>query len=171
MGIKNNKAQSELITTVLLILISIAAVVLVSTFVLNMVRQNLQGTDCFKTSGQLSIDLTSKYTYYNPVLDEVSVTIDRGEKDFNLTGLSISVGSAAVSKSYVVRYSGSDAGISAYGGATLTLPGLSETRTYIINVASANLGTITNVKIAPIIYPNKLCQEGVDEQTIPTLSE
>ncbi len=48
--LKSRRSQAELITTVLLILVSIAAVVLVSGFVINMVRDYLKPTDCFKTT-------------------------------------------------------------------------------------------------------------------------
>jgi len=41
------KAQAEVIVTILLILIGIAAVVIVGSFVMNLVRDNLSGTECF----------------------------------------------------------------------------------------------------------------------------
>lgn len=162
------KSQAELITTILLILISIAAVVLVSGFIINMVRSNLVNTDCFKTTGQLKINLEDGYTYYNTTSTSSKaayISISRGEADVNLTGLLISIGDGQSSTSYTLKkISGSSKEITSWDGNAPTLPEKSETRTYRINSTSA----ISKIKIVPIIYPEITCKEGADEQTIPS---
>jgi len=165
--LKNKSAQAELITTVLLILISIVAVVLVASFIINMVKQNLQSTDCFQTSTQLSINLDEKYTYYDAATSKVYVSIKRGEKDFNMTGISISVGTEANADPFIVKLSGGASEVTMLDGGNISLPGISGTRTYIIDVSDRSLGNVSKVKIAPMIASNKICQEGVDEQNIP----
>lgn len=162
---KTKKAQAELITTVLLILISIAAVVLVSAFIINMVRTNLVSTDCFKTAGQIKINLDEGYTYYkNTVTKAAYISISRGEEDINLTGLLISIGDGQSSTSYSLMKGSTTTEVTSYDGAAAVLPGKSETRTYRINSTAA----ISKVKVVPIIYPERTCKEGADEQTIPS---
>jgi len=169
---KNKKSQAEVITTVLLILISIAAVVLVSVFIINMVRTNLVSTDCFKTAGQFKINLDEGYTYYNttgsvsPVVNKaVYISISRGEEAINLSGLMISIGSGQTAISYTVGSSSSTpSGVTLWNGNSPVLPGKSETRTYRINSSDP----ISKVKIVPIIEPDRVCKEGSDEQTIPS---
>lgn len=167
--LKNKSAQSEVITTVLLILISIAAVVLVASFIINMIKQNLQSTDCFQTSAQLSINLDETYTYYDTVANKVHVSISRGEKEFNLTGISISVGTLGNSEPFIVRPSGGNSEVTMLGGENITLPGLSGARTYVIDISGKGLGNVTLVKIAPLLSSDKICQEGVDQQNIQSI--
>jgi archaellin len=165
--LKTKKSQAELITTVLLILISIAAVVLVSTFIINMVRSNLVGTDCFKTAGQIKINLEEGYTYYKTADQAVYISISRGEEDINLTGLLISIGDGQSSSSYKILKdlaTSEPVGATLWDGTDLVLPGKSETRTYKIISTSV----VSKVKVVPIIYPERTCKEGADEQTIPS---
>lgn len=164
--ISNKKSQSEVITTILLILISITAVVLVSAYIINMVKSNLVGTECFKTANQFNINLEEGFTYYNSSNESVSVSISRGEGEFNLTGILISVSSGSSSTAYTLKPGQITAGASMYNGsATIIFPQTSETKTYRI-ISTEN---VTRVKIVPIIYPNnRLCEEGLDEQAIPS---
>lgn len=162
----NKKSQAELITTVLLILISIAAVALVSVFIINMVRTNLVSTDCFKTSGQFRINLDEGYTYYNTTGGKaVYVSISRGEEAINITGIIISIGTGQSTISYTIKQGSSNpSGVTLWNSSPPLLPGKSETRTYRIN--SSEL--VSKVKIVPIIEPDRTCKEGSDEQTIPS---
>jgi hypothetical protein len=165
--LKCKRSQAELITTVLLILISIAAVVLVSTFVINMVRTNLVGTDCFKTAGQIKINLGEGFTYYDKNgTGTTYVSIARGEETFNLTGLLITVGTGQSSKSYTVRANSTEpsGSVTLYNDKSPELPRVSETRTYKI----VNSGEVTTVSVVPYLFPDRLCKEGKDEQQIPS---
>ena len=94
--LKCKRSQAQVITTVLLILISIAAIAIVSTVIINFVRNRLVFTECFDTLGQVSIDIDSGYTYYLPgegnASSVVVLSIKRGpSKEFNLTGLLVSL--------------------------------------------------------------------------------
>ena len=161
---KTKKSQAELITTVLLILIAIAAVVLVSAFVINMVKSNLVGTDCFKTAGQIEINVEDGYTYYDSTNKAVFISVARGEADINITGLIVSIGTGQTSVSYTLKVNSSDpAGVSMWDGNTsLVLPKKSETRTY--KIPSNDL--VSKVKVVPILDLDKTCKEGTSEQTI-----
>ncbi len=166
MKIKTKRSQAELITTVLLILIAIAAVVLISTFVINMVRQNLKGTECFDTTGQFTINLEG-YTYYNSSDNKTSISIERGEKEFNLTGISISLGTEASMKTFTIKPSGGSSEVSMYNGGNIILPASSETVTYVINLTGTSIKSVTRAKIAPVMLQNRICSEGIAEASIP----
>ena len=62
--LKVKRSQAQVITTVLLILIAIAAIAIVSGVVINFVRNRLVFTECFDTTGQLEIDADSEFTFY-----------------------------------------------------------------------------------------------------------
>ncbi len=170
---KNKKSQSEVITTVLLILVGIAAVAVVSTFVINMVRNNLQGTECFDAVGQLEINVDGGYTFYNYSSKLLYVNVVRAEKDFNLTGLVFIVGSD-IEKKPITIHDGINSGV--YPAANLpnplaptavSLPVASQTYTYVLDMNtlySTLMGNITRVSIAPIII--KQCKEEASK-TIP----
>jgi len=161
----SKKSQAELITTVLLILISIAAVVLVSTFVINMIRENLGGTDCFKTVGQINVNVEDGYTYWDSQNTTI-VNLERGANDFNLTGFLISLGNDQSSTTYTIMAGKTDAKVKLYSSATgnLTVPGILGSETYNITTGTMS---VTKIKVLPIIAPNKNCNEGAVESVVP----
>lgn len=162
----SKKSQSELITTVLLILISIAAVVLVSSFVMNMVRDNLGSTDCFKTTGQININVEDGFTYWQATKNVTVINIERGAKDFNLTGFLVSLGNEQSSKTYTIKAGEINAQIKMYSSSTanLTVPGVLGAETYNI---STGADRITKIKVLPILAPDKRCDEGAAEAIVP----
>ncbi|MDP1729201.1 MAG: hypothetical protein Q8L27_03305 [archaeon] len=166
---KSKKAQGEIITTVLLLLIGIVAVALVSTFIINMVRDYLKPTDCFKTTGQFMLGSDQDYNYYDATTKEVHVTISRAEKDFNLTGLVVIYGDgASTTKVQVLPGVDATGKVKMISGvttsSTIILPGTQETKAYLINAASFG-GVVTKVAIAPILSSTGECKEA-DSQDI-----
>ena len=171
MNNKSKRSQSELITTVLLILISITAVVIVSTFVINMVRTNLKGTECFQTTGQLSID--TGYSYFNTQTGILTLRIARGEKDFNLTGINVVYGnefgttplkirSEKVNETTsILRY------IQINGTPTtnIAIPSSSETKVYTINTSGSGMTSVNTVALEAVVGKDTSCGK-IDEQTI-----
>ena len=172
---KNKKSQSEVITTVILILVGIAAVALVSTFVISMVRDNLKGSECFDATGQVNIDVNGGWTYYNYSGTLLFLNVARGNKDFNLTGILVSFGDGMNTKSVKIT-SGLITGIypaaniltSPSSSNTLALPGLGETYTYAINISNVSTftGNITSVSLAPILMNGIQCAES-DKASVP----
>ena len=165
----NKKSQSELITTVLLILISITAVVIVSSFVINMVRQNLKGTECFQTTGQLSID--TSYSYFNDQTLVLHLMIERGEKDFNLTGINIVYGNEFGTKKLAMKPGTGNPSnimyIQTNGTPTnnIALPDSSETKVYTINVNNTGISSVSTAILEAVVGKDISCGK-VDEQTI-----
>lgn len=173
MGIRrinlSKKGQAQVIVTVLLILIVLAAIGLVSTFIFSLIRDNLTGTECFKTIGQL--DLNTAYTYYNPSSGTLSFSLIRNTADFDLTGIVVSVGGGATSKPYEISNDSIkglavDGGVTMYGGSLdIILPGTQETLTYIINVSSLG-GDVQQISVAPLIGDTKTQCDVVIESAI-----
>lgn len=162
------KSQAQIIVVVLLILLSIAGVGIISTFVFNLVKEGLEGTECFKTTGQLEIKISDGLTSYNPATGVVLVTLQRGAEDFNMTGILITVSNEQSSKSYKILHDGTSeplGGITMYlGTAVLQLPGAGEKRTY--SIAGSGIVGVNKISAAPMIGKNEICSEGVDEKAI-----
>ena len=172
---KSKRSQADIIITVLLILIGIAAVGFVGLFITNMIKDNLVKTDCFKTTGQLNLNLG--YTFFNSSSKVVYVSVERGSADFNLSGLIITVGTAQSAKGVTVTaglpgnittgYSmvNNNGNITA---GVISMPGLSETVSYAINVSTYSAVNI--VSITPILIGGKACDTKADEKEIKTFA-
>lgn len=151
---RGKKAQAQIITTVLLILIAIGAIAVVSVFIFNLVSENLGGTECFKTVAEFEIKSGDEgATCYDATLSQVLVTVQRGQNaEFNLTDLSITVGD--VESSTTFSYADDiDAG---------DLPAPGEKRTYTLAVT----GGVDSVTVTPIIGKGKACEEGKSEKDV-----
>ncbi len=174
MNLKNSKkGQSEIITTVLLILISIAAVVLVSSFILNMVRDNLKGTECFQTTGQLELKMEDGFTFFNNTDKLLYLSIGRGIKDFNLSGIIVVYSNDRNSENKKIKAGTIDGLIYYYNNVGLwdnstaiSVPGPGQMKAYKLNVST--IGLITKATIYPILQGGQECENG-DEKTIPTI--
>lgn len=173
MNLKNSKkSQSEIITTVLLILISIAAVVLVSSFILNMVRDNLKGTECFQTTGQIELKMEDGFTFFNNSGDKMLyLSIGRGIKDFNLSGIIVVYSNDRNSETKKIKAGTIDGNIYYYNNAgnwdnltSISVPSAGQMKAYRMNVGGM---TVKKVTIYPILQSGQEC-ENADEKTIPT---
>lgn len=164
MFLKHKASQEQVIVTVLLILLGIAAVAIVSMVVINFVKDQLKFTDCFSTAGELNIDLDAGYTYFNktvPSDKRVFVSVTRGTSDeFNLTGLLIIVSNGA--ESFSVKLSEGLVGNDTHRmynnvvGGVISLPGIGERKTYNLKVADL-FPDPTTVELYPIIDEGEQC--------------
>src|SRR3989344_7604919 len=159
-SIKCRHAQGEVITTVLLILISIAAVVIASSFVLNMVRENLKGTECFSVQGQLTINLEGGITAFHSTSKQLIVAIERGTKDMNLTGIVIGYGDNYNFKTVEIKQDQNYATLrylnlsGKWDNMSVQIPGLGGLKTYNITVEMTN---VSKVSIIPILEKGGKC--------------
>lgn len=171
-SIKNKHLQSEVITTVLLVLVGIAAVVIVGTFVIKMVNNNLKSADCFKTAGQITLNMD--YTYIQG--DILYVSITRGQTELNISGIKVIFGTSSSTKAEDI-IDGEESNI-ANGWAVLDnlgnpvlglldIPKKGETRTYAINYVNKGFvsKSVNNVVISPIMQDNVKCDK-TDEQEV-----
>jgi flagellin-like protein len=129
---KSKKGISAVVATVLIILITVAAVTIIWAAIIPMINDQLErGTVCLDAMTQLSV-LNKGYTCYDAGANEVQVQVGHGAKDIGLAGIQVLVSSG-----------GSTTSTEVIAG----LPGInSET---VLTVSSDDVAD--SVKIAPMI--------------------
>jgi len=86
---KNKKGISAIVATVLIILITVAAVTIIWAAIIPMIYTELGGaTECFDASASLSV--ISDYSCYDVTSGNVSIQVARSTGDFKLVGIDIS---------------------------------------------------------------------------------
>ncbi len=147
----SKKGMSEVISAVLLILITIAAIFIVSSFVLPFIKKNLQkGQSCLDVRDQAEIDVTSGYTCYTNA--NTSVMIKRGNLEFK--GFLVSFTKDGSGKTYEIVSGAVLSGVKMFNQATtLALPKKNGAETYVFNTPG-----IERVEVAPILPDGTICQ-------------
>ena len=135
---KSKRAQSEIMGTVILILIVVSVSIILFTFAIPFVKEKLASTDCFDVINQVSIT-DGKYTCFDDkntaddTDDEVNVQVHFGELNDSLSGFFIELG-GATSKTIEIKAENVD-NVRMYDAdytQELELPGKNEERTYVI---------------------------------------
>jgi len=136
----SKKTQQEIIVTVLLVLIAIAAVVLIATFIIKNVRQGTESgaskVDC------LNLDLTIMQPYAGA--DSVNIQRGVGGQEINVTGLILLVDGKSVGT---------------YNDSIGTFES--------VNMSVTDLTTGQVVEVAPRLMGNVLC-DVKDTKTVMT---
>ncbi len=138
----NKKGISAVVATVLIILITVAAITIVWAAIIPMINNQLdQGTLCLDAVSQLSI-MDEGWTCVDTPNNELSLQIKKGPKNFELADIQvlISSGGNVESVSLLDTYTLAD------------LPGSNEEKVFVLDVtAILAAGTIDSVRIAPIL--------------------
>jgi hypothetical protein len=169
--LKVRRAQVEVITTVLLILVSIAAVVILSNFVINLVKENIKKSDCFQVIDQFEIDTYNDYTFFNSTDKFLYVDIKRGSKDTNLSGIIVAFSDDANSNSVEIKSKFSYNDIFYYTSAnswtnsSLKLPDIGGVTAYKINLTSFNI-VANRVIVSPILIDGRVCDKADDKSIL-----
>ncbi|MEM2956530.1 MAG: hypothetical protein QW041_03090 [Candidatus Pacearchaeota archaeon] len=146
-----NKAISDLITIVILILVTITMAGMIYVFVVPMIEENMEKTQkCFDVKLEI---LAGEDTCYDAIRKEIKIEIARGEKDVELTGIQILISGREKIWGGVIRNNTVTANVREYAGSynnVLSLPGKSEARVYVINANAINVYP-ENVAVTPII--------------------
>lgn len=128
----NKKGISAVVATVLIILITVAAVTIIWAAIIPMVKDNLdRGTICLDAMSQLNI-LNKGYTCFDDANNLVEVQVSHGPKDIKLMGIQVIVSDDA---------GGSDSFVNT------TVPSVNGEK--VVRVPYT--GTARSVKIAPIV--------------------
>ena len=86
----NKKGISAIVATVLIILITVAAVTIIWAAIIPMISNELGGaTECFDASAALSV--ITDYSCFNDSSGNVSVQVSRSTGDFELIGIDVLV--------------------------------------------------------------------------------
>lgn len=136
---------SAIVATVLIILITVAAVTIVWAAIIPMIDNQLsKGTLCLDAISQLSLK-NEGYTCKNA--DGISLQVKRGAKAFDLVDIQVLVSNAGDTVSYTIL---NDAEDSTGNPITINgLPGANEERVFIIDMASTT--DVSDVQIAPVV--------------------
>lgn len=147
--------QKRGISAVLAVVMTIALTVAAGSFIYIVLipfikTETAVSQKCY--TAELEI-VEGEYTYYNSTDDELYVQVKRGAKEGDLVGMQIKLSGGAISKSIEVFEGVSTSVFREFGETGISLPGIEETRTYVINLA--NLGTtieeVIFVEVAPIV--------------------
>jgi flagellin-like protein len=146
------KAQSEVIATVLLILIVLITGGIIMSFVVPFVQRQLEGTGCFDVISKVEISRDDRYTCYKD--GEISVQIHIGDVEKELGGFVIELGGAA-SRSYEISDGLTIEGVKMFGGEkVLSLPGQNEERTYLLTSSDIP----DSVSVYPKLASGQTCE-------------
>ncbi len=150
---KSKCSQSQVVGAVVLILIVIASAMVIMSFIIPFIRDQLSGTECLDVAGKILIKNNPAYTCYDLPTTNMSVQILF--KDIqNLTkGFQINVESGGSSKSVSV-ISGTTDEVYMLNGGAVEVPGKNEERTYIITGINS---LPDSVSVYPILNNDKTC--------------
>jgi len=144
---KNKKAISAVVATVLIILITVAAVTIIWAAVIPMISNKLEsGTVCLDAVSQIQL-LDEGYTCKASDGRNVSIQVKHLSKDFKLSDIQVLVSAGGNTKMFKVS---NDTSTIIPIGTSIPMPGVNEEKVYVINTSSI-MGTITDVQIAPIV--------------------
>ena len=148
-GLKNLKSQSEIISSVLLILLVVIATMLIFAFVIPFVKKQISSGDCLDVAGK--VEISSGYTCYNGSAMQVQVHVLNIRS--LIEGVSIELGGASTNN-FKITNDATISGVSMCNGSqTLEVPPADNTeRTYVITADKPNV-----VRIYPILKGGKVC--------------
>ena len=153
------KAQSQIVTAVLLILIVIALAVVVLNFSMNFVKDKLSGTGCFEAVDKVTFTNSNDYTCIDtkgtvPKDDDVlNLQVHIGDINESISGFLIETGGATTISKEIKGGEVDD--VTMYNKEKiLEIPGKNEERTYVFTVKSSP----ETVKIYPILTDGQVCE-------------
>ena len=151
------KGLSEIVTTIILVALSMAAIVLIWAFVSNLVKTQIsQSQSCFGNYDK--IKLNSEYTCYERIgtTTNYNLFFSLNVGDVKVDKVMIAVSSAGATKSYQITNTNQTiTGLTMYpSGSDIILPGMNSGLTY--NATGFN-APIDSIQIAPVISGN-LCE-------------
>jgi len=146
----NQRAQSQIISTVLLILLVIVGIAIISSFAVNFIRDKLSGEDCLEVFDKVKIG--AKYTCYDS--GSMRVQIQIGDINTTISGFKVELGGAD-SRTVTIVEGGTE--VSMYDDTTypaVVLPGNNEARTYVIEGVSKP----DSISVYPVLSDGKVCE-------------
>lgn len=151
----NRRGISAVVATVLIILITVAAVTIIWAAVIPMINNQISsGTTCLDAVSQVNIVSDQGYTCYDSNNSKVFIQISHGAKDFDLAGVQVLVSEGGDTNSSKV---------------TSGLPGVNEEKVVNVSYTNTTAAGPTSVRIAPIVSVGNT-EETCDESASVTLS-
>lgn len=155
---QNKKAQSEVITTVLLILVAIIAIMIISGFIINFINNQLKSSDCLEVQNKIAVKSSLQYTCHNITSSGNNYTfvqVEVGDIQNITKGFQINLDVAGSTISANVP--NTTGIISLLKGGNAVMPqGIGGVETYkIVN----NKGIPDTIRIIPILSDGRACTQ------------
>lgn len=171
----SKKGVSAVVATVLIIMITVAAVGIIWAAIIPMVRNSLdKGTACFDAQSDVSLVTDGGYTCINRTSGNISLQIKKGSNTkVELVAVQALVFIGGSSTTYKINKT--NTGATAVEGIVGTLPENNEFKTVSLwktDDAGTNTTLATKVKLAPIVTVGKteeIC-EATTEVILPNCS-
>jgi len=155
---KSKKALSAVVATVLIILITVAAVTIIWAAIIPMIKNKISGGSlCLDAVSQVSLVKDGGYTCYTKnssgsVLN-LSLQITHGAKDFDLSDIQVLVSSEGNTKTALLS---NNSVVMIPSDATVPMPGINQEKVYVIDIFSStgmnmDVTSLDKVQIAPIV--------------------
>ncbi|MEK6875642.1 MAG: archaellin/type IV pilin N-terminal domain-containing protein [Nanoarchaeota archaeon] len=173
--IKNKKALSTVISTLLFILLTLVLVGIIWATVKKITEDKIDTAEsCYEISDKVFIN-EDKYTCFDyNIVGKVSLSITLKEVD--LDKLIITVSKDAESKSFEIAPNNFPAYITSRAGGTAEFPGENTGKTYLIDTSANGLGLpsegddIYSIKLSPVVNGNS-CGVTSSYLNIPNCNE
>jgi len=148
----NKKGISTLVATVLLVVITIAAVGIVYVTVMPLIREGVQSSATCSSVG-LEVKTYTGYTCYSDT--EVKIQVGRSAEEATLKSIQLQINGQGISKNFVVNGTADpmirQSNALSYN-TPLTLPGKNEVMTYVILRTAPGMPTsFDTVSAAPVV--------------------
>ena len=114
LNLRGKRSQSEVISTVLLILLVIVATMLIASFLVNFVKERLSDADCINVLQEVSISNKPQYNCYD-FSNQIMIFQVEFKDNQSLGGFAVELG-GATTKSYEIRENLFPPEITMYGG-------------------------------------------------------
>ena len=160
----NKKGISAIVATVLIILITVAAVTIIWAAIIPMISNQLEsGTICLDAVSQVQL-LDSGYTCVDATGNNISIQVKRGAKAFDLADIQVLISAGGTTTPIsLVDDEGYDA--------LTELPGPNEEKVFVIDTSTiADKANINKVQIAPVVTVGAT-SEACDISATKTLTE
>lgn len=149
----SKKALSNIIASVIMILLVVTSIIVVGTFVTNLVQDQIdESGSCFETLDKVLIGDTQ--TCYDLINRELKIFIEM--KDLEINEVLVSVSDNSFAKTFSIKSEPSEIEfINNYShGTMISLPPQKSGFAYYINTSSAGLSKPTEIQIAPVVGKN-----------------
>jgi len=154
----NNKGISTIVATVLIILITVAAVTIIWAAVIPMISNKLESsTVCMEAATEVRL-MDEGYTCRSSDGANVSIQVKHGAKLFDLADIQVLVSAGGDTTMFEISND-----MTTLVPSVITLPGVNEEKVYVIDTSDVD-GTIDKVQIAPVVAignTNKVCDTSV----------
>jgi len=146
-NVMKKKGISAVVATVLIILITVAAVTIIWASIIPMITDKLESsTVCLDAVSQIQL-MSEGYTCKDADGDNISIQVGRLSGSFDLADIQVLVSAGGDTTKFYVS---NDTSTLLPTGTSIPMPGANEQKVYVINT-SAITGTIESVQIAPIV--------------------